>query len=64
MPMALSRRKHSLKFKLEAVRQVVKWGRSVTELAGGLGIDLPWPGGSVRAQPRKHWSGRSHQPLL
>ena len=37
--MGKSRRKHSLEFKLEAVKQVVERGRSVTEVADGLGIN-------------------------
>lgn len=37
--MGSSRRKHSREFKLEAVRQVVKQGRSVAEVADGLGIN-------------------------
>lgn len=37
--MGKSRRKHSLEFKLEAVRQVVEHGRPVSEVADGLGIN-------------------------
>lgn len=37
--MGMSRRKHTREFKLEAVRQVVEQGRSVTEVADGLGIN-------------------------
>lgn len=37
--MGTSRRKHSLEFKIEAVRQVVDQGRSVSEVADGLGIN-------------------------
>jgi transposase len=37
--MGSSRRKHSREFKLEAVRQVVNLGRSVAEVADGLGIN-------------------------
>jgi len=37
--MGKSRRKHSLEFKLEAVRQVVEHGRSVSEVADGLGVN-------------------------
>ncbi len=36
--MGKSRRKHSREFKLEAVKQVVEYGRSVAEVAEGLGI--------------------------
>ena len=36
--MGSSRRKHSREFKLEAVKQVVERGRSVSEVAAGLGI--------------------------
>jgi len=36
--MGRSRRKHSREFKLEAVKQVVEHGRSVTEVAENLGI--------------------------
>ena len=34
-----SRRNHSREFKLEAVRQVVEGGRSISEVADGLGIN-------------------------
>ncbi len=37
--MGSPRRKHSREFKLEAVKQVVQQGRSVTEVADGLGIN-------------------------
>ncbi len=37
--MGKSRRKHPLEFKLEAVKQVVEHGRSVSEVADGLGIN-------------------------
>ena len=37
--MGKPRRKHSREFKLEAVKQVVEQGRSVTEVADGLGIN-------------------------
>ena len=37
--MGKSRRNHSREFKLEAVKQVVQQGRSVTEVADGLGIN-------------------------
>ena len=37
--MGKSRRKHSLEFKLEAVKQVVEQGRRVSEVADGLGIN-------------------------
>lgn len=37
--MGSSRRKHSREFKLEAVKQVLHQGRSVTEVAAGLGIN-------------------------
>ena len=37
--MGKSRRKHSREFKLEAVRQVVEHGRSVSEVADNLGIN-------------------------
>ena len=37
--MGKPRRKHSREFKLEAVRQVVEGGRSVTDVADGLGIN-------------------------
>ena len=37
--MGTSRRKHTREFKVEAVRQVVEKGRSVTEVADGLGIN-------------------------
>ena len=37
--MGMSRRKHSREFKLEAVKQVVEKGRSVSEVADGLGIN-------------------------
>lgn len=37
--MGKSRRKHSREFKLEAVKQVVEHGRSVSEVADGLGIN-------------------------
>ena len=33
------RRKHSREFKLEAVKQVVEHGRSVSEVADGLGVN-------------------------
>ena len=36
--MGKSRRAHSHEFKLEAVKQVVERGRSVSEVAAGLGI--------------------------
>ena len=39
VPMGKSRRKHSLEFKLEAVKQVVELGRSVSEVADGLGVN-------------------------
>ena len=37
--MGRSRRKHSREFKLEAVRQVVVHGRSVSEVADSLGVN-------------------------
>ena len=37
--MGKSRRNYSREFKVEAVRQVVEHGRSVTEVADGLGIN-------------------------
>ncbi len=37
--MGKSRRKHSLEFKLEAVRQVVEHGRPVSEVADSLGVN-------------------------
>jgi len=37
--MGKSRRKHSREFKVEAVRQVIEHGRSVAEVAEGLGIN-------------------------
>ena len=37
--MGKSRRKHSLEFKLEAVRQVVEQGRPVSDVADGLGVN-------------------------
>jgi transposase len=37
--MGMSRRKHSREFKVEAVKQVVEKGRSVSEVADGLGIN-------------------------
>lgn len=37
--MGKSRKKYSREFKLEAVKQVVEQGRSVTEVADGLGIN-------------------------
>ena len=37
--MGRSRRKHSREFKLEAVKQVVEHGRSVSEVADGLGLN-------------------------
>ena len=37
--MGKSRRKHSLEFKLEAVKQVVEQGRSIAEVADGLGVN-------------------------
>ena len=36
--MGKSRRKYSREFKLEAVKQVVEQGRSVAEVAEGLGV--------------------------
>ncbi len=36
--MGKSRRKHSREFKLEAVKQVVEYGRSVSEVADSLGL--------------------------
>ena len=36
--MGSSRRKHSREFKIEAVKQVVEKGRSVSNVAEGLGI--------------------------
>ncbi|HZN37926.1 MAG TPA: transposase [Planctomycetota bacterium] len=36
--MGSSRRKHSREFKIEAVKQVVVHGRSVSDVAEGLGI--------------------------
>ena len=36
--MGKSRRKHSREFKLEAVKQVVEHGRSVSEVADNLGL--------------------------
>jgi transposase len=38
-PMGKSRRKHSREFKLEAVKQVVEQGRTVSEVADGLGVN-------------------------
>jgi transposase len=37
--MGMSRKKHTREFKVEAVRQVVEKGRSVAEVADGLGIN-------------------------
>lgn len=37
--MGASRRKHSREFKLEAIKQVTEKGRSVAEVADGLGIN-------------------------
>ena len=37
--MGKSRRKHSREFKVAAVKQVVEQGRSVSEVADGLGIN-------------------------
>ena len=37
--MGKSRRKHSREFKIEAVKQVVEQGRSVSEVAEGLGVN-------------------------
>ena len=37
--MGSSRRKHSREFKIEAVKQIVEKGRSVSEVADGLGIN-------------------------
>ena len=37
--MGKSRRRHSREFKIEAVRQVVEHGRSVSEVAAGLGVN-------------------------
>ncbi len=37
--MGKSRRKHSREFKLEAVKQVVENGRSVSEVADSLGVN-------------------------
>ena len=37
--MVESRRKHSREFKIEAVKQVVVQGRSVAEVADGLGLN-------------------------
>ncbi len=37
--MGKSRRRHSLEFKLEAVRQVVEHGRQVSEVADSLGVN-------------------------
>ncbi len=37
--MGKSRRKHSLEFKLEAVKQVVERGRLISEVADGLGVN-------------------------
>ncbi len=37
--MGKSRRKHSREFKLEAVKQVVEHGRSIAEVADGLGVN-------------------------
>jgi len=37
--MGTSRRKHTREFKVEAVRQVLETGRSVAEVADGLGIN-------------------------
>ena len=34
-----TRKKHSREFKLEAVKQIVEQGRSVSEVADGLGIN-------------------------
>ena len=36
--MGSSRRKHSREFKIEAVKQVVEKGRSVSDVAQGLGL--------------------------
>jgi transposase len=36
--MGKSRRKHSREFKIEAVKQVTEQGRTVSEVAAGLGI--------------------------
>jgi len=37
--MGKSRKKHSLEFKVAAVKQVVEQGRSVTEVADNLGVN-------------------------
>jgi transposase len=37
--MGRSRRRHSQEFKLEAVKQVVEQGRSVSEVADALGVN-------------------------
>ena len=37
--MGKSRRKHSLEFKLEAVKQVVEHGRSISAVADSLGVN-------------------------
>ena len=37
--MGRSRRRHSREFKLEAVKQVVEQGRSLCEVAEGLGVN-------------------------
>jgi transposase len=37
--MGTSRRKHTREFKVEAVRQILEKGRSVSEVADGLGIN-------------------------
>ena len=37
--MGVSRKKHNREFKLAAVKQVVEQGRSVSEVADGLGVN-------------------------
>ena len=37
--MGKSRRRHSLELKLEAVKQVVEQGRSIAEVADGVGVN-------------------------
>lgn len=37
--MGMSRKKHTREFKLEAIRQVVEKGRSIADVADGLGIN-------------------------
>lgn len=53
------RRKHSHEFKLEAVKQVVEQGRSISEVADGLGVNR-----SLLARWRDQFEAEGAQAFL